>query len=177
MKYMAIIGIVIGAAVVYGVLHDQITVRICLEYFTVGHPPLFGLREPTLLALGWGVVATWWVGAALGWVIAFAARYGTWPKLEPHEILRPLGMLFATVACFALISGLIGYIAAVNHWVNLNPFLADLIPPEKHVAFLVDLWSHCASYVGGFFGGIGLAGYIAFQRRRRHQASINPARG
>ena len=104
---MAIIGIVIGAAVVYGVIHDQITIRICLEYFTVGHPPLFGLRDPTLLALGWGVVATWWVGAALGVVIAFAARYGTWPKYEPHEILPLLGLLFASVACLALLSGLL----------------------------------------------------------------------
>jgi len=30
------------AAVFYGILHDQITARICVEYFTIGHPIVFG---------------------------------------------------------------------------------------------------------------------------------------
>jgi hypothetical protein len=28
-------------AVFYGIVHDQITVRICLEDFTVAHPAIF----------------------------------------------------------------------------------------------------------------------------------------
>ena len=44
----------IAAAVVYGILHDQVTARVCVEYFTIGHPPVFNTDSPTLLALGWG---------------------------------------------------------------------------------------------------------------------------
>ena len=51
------------AAVLYGIVHDQFTARICIEYFTVFHPPIFHTQSPTLLGIGWGVVATWWVGA------------------------------------------------------------------------------------------------------------------
>jgi len=50
---MIVICAVLGA-ISYGVIHDQITVRICLEYFTIGHPPVFDTTSPTLLALGWG---------------------------------------------------------------------------------------------------------------------------
>jgi hypothetical protein len=44
----------IAAAILYGILHDQVTARVCLEYFTVFHPPVFDTTSPTLLALGWG---------------------------------------------------------------------------------------------------------------------------
>ncbi len=56
----------IVAVVAYGIIHDQITVRLCLEYFTVAHPPLFPTRSPTLLAICWGTVATVWAGMAAG---------------------------------------------------------------------------------------------------------------
>jgi len=75
------------AAVAYGVVHDQVTVRVCVEYFTVGHPPVFPTDDPTLLGLGWGVLATWWVGVLLGLGLAVAAAaarwYGYWPRPAP----------------------------------------------------------------------------------------------
>lgn len=46
------------AAVVYGLLHDQVTAHLCVEYFSVAHPPVFHTGSPFLLALGWGVIAT-----------------------------------------------------------------------------------------------------------------------
>jgi len=73
------IGIVLRsvfAAVLYGVVHDQITVRVCLEYFTVGHPRIFDTENPTLLGLAWGIVATWWMGLLLEVPLAIAARAG-----------------------------------------------------------------------------------------------------
>ena len=73
MQFMAIVVLCIVSSVVYGIVHDQITARICVEYFTIGHPPVFETDDPTLLGLGWGVIATWWVGAGLGW--GFRWRY------------------------------------------------------------------------------------------------------
>lgn len=52
------------AAVIYGIIHDQVTARICVEYFTVGHPRLIDSDSPPVLGLFWGIVATWWAGLA-----------------------------------------------------------------------------------------------------------------
>lgn len=57
-------------AVLYGAVRDQVTARICLEYFTVMHPPLVESQSPTVVALAWGVVATWWMGLLLGLPLA-----------------------------------------------------------------------------------------------------------
>ena len=40
MQALLIILLCIFAAIVYGIIHDQITARVCIEYFTVGHPPV-----------------------------------------------------------------------------------------------------------------------------------------
>lgn len=65
-----IVAMTIGASIVYGWAHDLVTANLCVEYFTIGHPDIFGTKNPWLLALGWGVVATWWVGLGLGCLLA-----------------------------------------------------------------------------------------------------------
>src|SRR5262249_32121548 len=50
-EYIKITALCVAATVLYGICHDQVTARVCVEYFTVGHPPVFGgLTDPTLLA-------------------------------------------------------------------------------------------------------------------------------
>lgn len=41
MEPLKIILLCLVSAVGYGILHDQVTARICVEYFTIGHPMLF----------------------------------------------------------------------------------------------------------------------------------------
>ena len=48
---LAIVGLCIAAAVAYGLVHDQVTVRLSLEYFTVLHPHVVDTDSPTVLAL------------------------------------------------------------------------------------------------------------------------------
>src|SRR3954471_15229661 len=95
-RFAAIILLCIVAAVMYGIVHDQITARVCVEYFTIGHPPIFNTDSPTLLGLGWGVVATWWGGVVLGIGLAIAARAGTsrppWPVAS---WIKPFAWLMA----------------------------------------------------------------------------------
>src|SRR5436853_3165584 len=86
----------------YGVLQDQVTARVCIEYFTIGHPPIFATTIPTLLALGWGVLATWWVGVLLGVPLTLAARTGCRPKLVARDFGRPLLLLMGCVGLFSL---------------------------------------------------------------------------
>lgn len=167
MKWAAILLMCVAACVFYGIVHDQITARICVEYFTIGHPPIFGTDDPTLLGLGWGVIATWWVGVLLGIPLASACRFGCWPKREPKSLLRPLFILMACSFALALLAGLAGWIAAANGWVFLVGLLADRVPVDRHVPFLIDLWAHNASYLAGFVGGIVLIVTVLLGRLRQ----------
>src|SRR3954452_10909101 len=97
-----------AAAVVYGLAHDQVTARVCVEYFTIGHPPIFATESPTLLGLGWGVLATWWVGLLLGIPLALVARLGPRPPRDARSLLRPLAILFGVTALCALLAALTG---------------------------------------------------------------------
>jgi hypothetical protein len=156
MKTLAIVALCVCSAVIYGIIHDQITARICVEYFTIGHPPVFNTDSPTLLGLGWGVIATWWVGLILGVPLAMVARLGSRPKKTVTSMIRPLLALLLIMACCALLSGSIGYMLARNGKVFLMEPMASAVPVEKHVRFITDLWSHLASYGVGFIGGIVL---------------------
>ena len=165
-RFAAIILLCVVAAVLYGVVHDQITARICVEYFTIGHPPVFGTDDPTLLGLGWGVIATWWVGLILGVPLALCSRLGSWPRLGARELAKPLAVMLAVVAVLALIAGVVGHVAATRRWVWLLEPMASRVPADRHVAFLTDLWAHLASYIGGFLGGIMLCAYVLVRRAR-----------
>ncbi len=147
-------------AVLYGILHDQITARICVEYFTIGHPQIVPTENPTLLGLVWGVVATWWVGLILGIPLAIVATVGSHPKRTAVSLVGPLALVMLCSAMFALLAGCVGYIAARNRWVVLMSPLAEKVPHEKHIPFLVDLWVHNASYCGGFVGGLFLMFWV-----------------
>ena len=144
----------IAAAIAYGIAHDQITVRICLEYFTIGHPPVFPTRNPTLLAIGWGIIATWWVGVLLGVPLAIVARAGSRPKRTVGTLVRPVVWLLAVMAVFATIAGLTGWFFASRGMVVLVGPIAEELPADRHVPFLIDLWAHSASYLVGLVGGI-----------------------
>jgi hypothetical protein len=159
----------IGAAILYGILHDQVTARICVEYFTVGHPPLFPTDSPTLLAFGWGILATWWVGLALGLAVAVAARAGSRPKLAVRDLLRPTAVLLGCMAAASLLLGLVGFLLAKSGSVWLLEPLASAVPADRHVRFLADAWAHMAAYGTGFLGGGVLS--LGIWRRRRKLAA------
>jgi predicted outer membrane lipoprotein len=165
MQFIAIVVLSIIAACAYGIVHDQITARICVEYFTIGHPPVFGTDSPTLLGLGWGIIATWWVGLILGVPLACAARCGARPALSARELLRPLLVLLSCMSGVALLAGLVGHFAATSSIVFLVEPLASLVPKERHIAFLTDLWAHLASYGSGLVGGLILIG-LTWRRRK-----------
>jgi hypothetical protein len=166
--FLSIVGISVIAAVIYGIIHDQITARICVEYFTIGHPRLIDSDSPTVLGLFWGVVATWWVGLPMGIGLAIAARRGKRPMLAPSDLVVPLGGLLLGMFIIAAIGGMIGYITATNGIFVLVKRLAVRIPPERHVAFLVCGWAHGASYLSGLIGGIAL--WVLTWRRRGRMA-------
>lgn len=166
MESLKIVFACIVAAVLYGIVHDQFTARICIEYFTVFHPPVFATRSPTLLAIGWGTIATWWVGAALGLLLALAARAGSRPKLAAATLLRPIGKLLLVMAVCAALTGLTGFFLARQGLIIPPEFVLKSLPPSAGPRFMADWWAHSASYAVGFFGGIILC-VVQYRRRKR----------
>ncbi len=175
MQAIGIVLVSILAAVIYGILHDQVTARICVEYFTLGHPPVFNTADPTLLAIGWGTIATWWVGAMLGVPLVLVARVGSWPKRDIQSLLRPIAILMIVNAICAAIAGTIGWVATAGGWLRLPDFVAANIPPDKQIPFMADLWAHNSSYAIGFAGGIILLAFVV--RSRIVAGKANPSHG
>jgi hypothetical protein len=164
MQSVAIIVLAVAAVIFYGIVYDQVTARICIEYFTVGHPRLIESDSPTVLALFWGVVATWWVGLPLGLGLAVAARVGRRPKLKARDLIRPIGKLLAFMFIVAAVAGLIGFTASKAGVFHLIEPLASRVPSDKHTAFLTDGWAHSGSYLAGIVGGLAL--WLLTWRRR-----------
>jgi len=144
----------VAAAIAYGIAHNQITVRICLEYFTIGHPKVFPTENPTMLAIGWGILATWWVGVLLGVPLAIVAGAGSRPKRTIGSLVRPVAWLLTVMAVFATIAGVAGWFFASSGMVFLVGPIARELPADRHVPFLIDLWAHTASYFMGLVGGV-----------------------
>lgn len=146
----------IAAAILYGILHDQVTARLCLAYFTVGHAPVFPTQDPTLLGIGWGVIATWWVGASLGLPTVLAMRVGRRPVWGSAQLVRPLAALLASVGLAALLAGIAGYALAQAGLVHLPQVSLALLPPGAEAGFISAGWAHLTSYAGGMVGGAAL---------------------
>lgn len=171
-RFLSIILLCIAAAITYGILHDQVTARICVEYFTIGHPKIINSTSPTLLALAWGVIATWWVGLGLGIPPACAARLGRSPRIEPRQLIRPILILLCIMAVASALFGTVGYLAARNDVVSVVGHLAAAVPSDRHNVFLADLWAHNAAYAVGAIGGLFLIGFTAGKRAGLRPASI-----
>lgn len=167
MEFLKIVAFSTLAAILYGILHDQVTAHICVEYFSVAHPDIFHTQSPFLLALGWGVVATWWVGLPLGVFAAIAARTGSAPRLALAD-LRPiiLGLLIGMAIC-AAIAGVYGAYGTAHGWLRPPSEWYLVIPKSKWVAFTADAYAHLASYACGIVGGMGVIAYILIVRLRR----------
>jgi hypothetical protein len=154
MEYVKIVLFSIGVAITYGVLQDQITARVCVEYFTVGHPSLLGTRDPTVLGFAWGIIATWWVGLPLGVLLALVARLGPWPGLTIRDVWRPILTLMLGVGLTSMLAGLVGYILARSGDASIPYYYAASVPQVRQALFVADAWAHENAYTVGTVGGV-----------------------
>ncbi len=161
MEFLKIIALCVISIVLYGILHDQVTARICIEYFTVFHPPIFATNSPTLLAIGWGTTATWWAGLIVGVPLALVSQSGRSSRIAARDLVRPVAILLAVMAVCALISGMIGFASG-----SLPYFMSVGIAPQLKNRLAADLWAHNASYFCGFVGGLVLC-VLTLRRRTR----------
>ena len=164
--------VVIGG--LYGIIHDQLTYTVSPEYYTKFKFYQFGLAEegneahlphPRLAAARVGIMATWWMGAFIGFVLGLVGLWhATWRAMLRHTL-----MAFLLTVGTALLTGLVGL---AYGWLVLGnqeraAFTAWFIP-ENVLAFrnYVAVGSmHNFSYLGGLLGL--LSGVIYTLKRRR----------
>ncbi len=168
--------VAIVATVAYGIAHDLVTTRVSLEYFTVAHAGIVETQSPTLLAFGWGVVATWWAGVLLGGLIALTARFGKRRKIAVRDLAGPGASLMLAIGVLSLIAGVAGYIAAGAGAISLSDsFAADIPPGGAHQRFLAVAWAHTAAYGGGGVGATLFAAWIWITRAQPATTILSPA--
>jgi hypothetical protein len=161
MEFLKIVLGCIAAAILYGIVHDQVTVRVCAEYFTVFHPKIIESDNVTLIALSWGVVATWWMGVGIGFALGLSARWGSWPRRTWVQLMPSVMLLLGVMAFCAVACGVYGYLGG-----GLPIGIAEQLPAALYRRFAADWYAHMASYATGFFGGLGLCTLTLVQRYR-----------
>ena len=164
LEALKIISFATLAAIIYGILHDQVTAHVSVEYFTIAHPPVFPTQSPFLLAIGWGIIATWWVGLPLGILLAVAARLGRNAKCGLGDLRRKIVLLMIVSGCTAMIAGVTGASLFAMHVMELTGEWATVIPKSRWPYFAFALWAHSASYLVGVLGGMFLVGTVLKRR-------------
>lgn len=161
-EFSKIVGFASLAAILYGLVQDQIAIRICPEYFTVWHPTVVNSDNLTVVALVWGVLATWWVGLSLGVALGLAATAGSGAAIESRAMVRPILLLIGFTAALTVGIGLIAW-AMKFHVPTLGEELQGAGDPTR-LGILFAAYN--ASYAGAFFGGVWLCVHTWKSRRR-----------
>lgn len=161
---VTIILLAVCAAMAYGIAMDQIAIRVSPEYFTVARARIVNTGSLTLLALAWGVVATWWGGLLAGVAFALAARAGSPKKLTWRYFMRPVLVLLAVMGVCATLAGLLGHWMSSTGQIPSLQAWAHMLPVEKQVAFMADVFAHAISYLVGAVGALIIALAAAWRR-------------
>ncbi len=159
-EFIKIVALAVLAAVAYGIAHDMVTAHVCVEYFSVAHPPVIGPSPPFVYALVWGVIATWWVGLPLGVMLAFVACVGRYNKLRTVVLLKPLRWFLGVQLVLSMSAGMVGYILASQGSFTLRKTMAAKIDAARHARFAFDLFAHNAAYAIGGLGGLVLIAWV-----------------
>jgi hypothetical protein len=162
------------AAISYGIIHDQITAHLCVEYFSLAHPPLFHTDSPTLLAFCWGVFATIGIGAVLGVTLAEVSQSSGPPPYPIPRLARSILILLAVMAVCASLAGLLGFELSRHSIIHLPEGFGGMIPLAKHDLFMAVWFAHGASYLSGLAGGAYLIVSIWNRRGRPRVIALVP---
>ena len=114
-RFLIVVFGAIGLACVLGICLDMVTANVAVEYFTVHHPRIVETERPWLLAIVWGVGASWWFGAIAGAIVG-AINHRRQEPLQPARILK-----WVAIACFVLWFLMIAILVSVLAVANTIP--------------------------------------------------------
>ena len=184
-KFLTLILIVIIAALtggIYGAIHDQLTYTISPEYYTkfkfiqfelVDEGPEAHLSNPRLWVAAVGVMATWWMGILIGFVLGLVGLTHTNWKTMLRVTLRA----FVITMSIAFVIGIIGLIYGRLFLANdpiesfSNWFIPDNIIDFK--SFVTVGSMHNFSYAGGIIGLVAGIVYSLGQRSKPIETPVS----
>lgn len=177
---LKIIAMVFMGTVAFAILHDQFTIWLSIEYFTVAHSAIEGVSSPVLLAVYWGFHGSQHYALFFGIMIGTLAHLGDAPKYPSHRLWRPVLCVFLGVACCSICAGFLANFAFDEGWLRMPLAFEDKVPRLRHRAFVICASVHNSSYAGGIIGGLLLSGWVLGYRyqmalayvERRRQALI-----
>jgi hypothetical protein len=164
---LLITALCIVAMTLYGMVQDQVSVRLSCEYFTIGHPPIEGLHDPTLLGLAWGFLGSWWGGLLLGMALGLTATLGKKPGLTVGEVFPGVACLLLAMAIVTGITGGSAYYNGNIVHLRLGGSLGMAIPGDRHLLFFTVACAHFGTYVTAIAGSLLLCGWAAWLRARK----------
>jgi hypothetical protein len=170
-KELLLRSIVIGIwlMVGYAMLQDQVSARLCVEYFTIFHQPIPGITDPTLIGMGWGFLGSWYGGAIMGVSAGLTSSLGPKPPLPLSVIVRGmLGVMLTT----GLVTALAGYATYVNmelFGITLDETVVGALPPENRKLVFVVANYHLVAYGISILGSIILCLVLARLRHLQNQ--------
>jgi len=85
----------------YAIVNDQLIAAFAPIHFTVYHPQIFPFKQAWALALGFSLVATIGPGLAWGFVLYWAAHFGSGPVPARRNILLGAGAVVIVTAASA----------------------------------------------------------------------------
>lgn len=155
----------IGAEIAYGMVQDQLSVRLAFAYFTRAHPPIPDLTDPTLLGIVWGFMGAWWGGLFLGIATGLTATLGPQPPLTAQQLVRPVLGVLLLQATITLWCGLSTFVNGSITEVQLTGSFAS-VPADEHLWLLTVACGHFGTYTAAIVGGGAACVWIARERAR-----------
>ncbi len=139
---------IMGLIVLGGLLHDQIAVRLSPAYYDIGHFPINGVENKTLLALIWGFLGTWWFGAIIGIILSYVCFSGSRPVYPYKQLLVPILKVLITIECMSWFMAGVGYYLTKQTIITLNGSgYEHLVLKQEHPAFMADWFANGTAYL------------------------------
>jgi hypothetical protein len=92
-----------------GLAVDVVTAHVAVEYFTVHHPHVVDSQSPWVMALVWGIGASWWFGLIAG-VLLWWMNVRRPEPLSRRRVLRMIvpSLLVIWLVMMAIVAGVYG---------------------------------------------------------------------
>lgn len=135
--------LVVAATAAFGIALDLVTAHVAVEYFSVHHPHVVDSDSPVVMALIWGIGASWWFGGIA------AVAFWWYNARRPRPVAPPRMLAWVVRALVWLWATMMGILAAIYGLAGLAP-VEQRGPSFEHDRRLVAVaMTHATEYVLG----------------------------
>ena len=138
-----------------GIAIDMVTANVAVEYFTVHHPHIVDSESPWVMALVWGIGASWWFGLIAGVLLWWMNVRRT----QPLSSMRILQMIVSSLVVIWLV--MMGIVAGVYGIAGRIPQNQRRVTFESDRRLMAVALAHSTEYALGGIVTIGLMVRIA----------------